>query len=290
MVIKKLFGKKGEDDREYTIDELIILERWEEAEEKLKAKMKVKEQVHDHLKLADVYVGLKRVSDAIEEYTYVAEKYADDGFYDRAIAAVSKARRLNPMDDTLPARQKRYERARHLEIARAEALEGFLEGQSLKEGQGTAVIEFQTIWRAVSGTAIVKRLDEEQLKLFFTAVDPVYLGSQKTVVDRGDSHEYLYLVCGGEVRAEVEQEDGSQVEMRTFGAGDIIGERALFEHEPWPATYVTRGKTILLRVDQEGVETCLKGNPDPRGFLDTLRRQRNDHEVAEAVAKFEGAG
>ncbi|MDX1631842.1 MAG: hypothetical protein R3234_08270, partial [Thermoanaerobaculia bacterium] len=86
MVIKKLFGKKGEGDREYTIDELIILERWEEAEEKLKAKMKVKDQVHDHLKLADVYVGLKRISDAIDEYVYVADKYAADGFYDRAIA------------------------------------------------------------------------------------------------------------------------------------------------------------------------------------------------------------
>lgn len=290
MVIKKLFGKKGEGDREYTIDELIILERWEEAEAKLKAKMKVKDQVHDHMKLADVYVGLKRVSDAIDEYVYVADKYSADGFYDRAIAAISKARRLNPMDDTLPAKQKRYERARQLELARAEAQEGFLEGQSLKEGQGTAVMEFQTIWRAVAKTAIVKRLDEEQLKLFFRSVDPVYLGSQKTVVDRGETEEYLYFVCGGEVRAEIEKADGSNVEMRTFGPGDILGERALFEHKPWPATYVTRGKTILLRLDQEGVEACLVGNPDPRGFLDTLRGQRNDHEVAKAIAQFEGTG
>jgi len=29
------------------------------------------------------------------------------------------------------------------------------------------------------------------------------------------------------------------------------------------------------------------GNPDPRGFLDTLRRQGKDQEVAKAVAQFE---
>lgn len=288
MVIKKLFGKGDEKEREYTIDELIILERWEEAELKLKNILKVKkDDVHYHLKLAEVYVGLKEVSKAIDEFCFVADQYSADGFYDRAIAAISKARRLNPMDDTLPKRQQRYENARKLERARTEAMEGFLAGQSQKEGQGTAVIEFQTLWRAISKTDLVRRFDVDQLKLFFQAVDSVFLDSQRTLVKRGESSECLYIVCGGELRAEVEKADGSKVEMRSFGAGDILGEGALFEKKPWPATYVSRGKTILLKLDSDGVQKCLVGNPDPRGFLDTLRRQRNDEEVAKAVAQFE---
>ena len=288
MVIKKLFGKGEDENREYTIDELIILERWDEAEQKLRNVLRVKkDDVHYHLKLAEVFVGQRQVAKAVDEFIFVADRYAADGFYDRAIAAISKARRLNPMDDTLPKRQRRYEHARKLDRSRTEAMEGFLEGQSLKEGQGTAVMEFQTFWRALSKTELVQRFDVEQLKLFFKAVDPVYLESQRTLVERGESKEALFFVCGGELRAEIQKADGTSIEMRTFGPGDIVGEAALFGKKPWPATFITRGKTILLRLDADGVQQCLVGNPDPRGFLDTLRRQKNDQEVEESVRRFE---
>ena len=288
MVIKRLFGKDEEKDREYTIDELIILERWDEAERKLLNVLKVKkDDVHYHLKLAEVYVGLRQVAKAVDEYCFVADQYAADGFHDRASAAISKARRINPMDDTLVKKQQRYEHARALERARTEAMEGFLAGQSSRAGQGTAVIEFQSLWMAISKTELVRRFDSVQLKLFFQAADSVYLDSQRTLVTRDAEAQNLYIVCGGELRAEVEKADGSKVEMHSFGVGDIIGESALFEKKPWPATYVSRGKTILLRLDADGMQKCLVGNPDPRGFLDTLRRQGKDQEVAKAVAQFE---
>ena len=50
-----------------------------------------------HLKLADVHVGLRNVQKAVEEYLWVADRYSADGFHDRAIAVLIKARRLNPM-------------------------------------------------------------------------------------------------------------------------------------------------------------------------------------------------
>ena len=108
-MIKKLFGKKdGSAQQQYTIDDLIVLERYAEAEQRIQEDLKFRPaDLNLHLKLADVHVGLRNVAKAIDEYGWVAEKYATDGFHDRAIAVLTKARRLNPMDDTLPARIER---------------------------------------------------------------------------------------------------------------------------------------------------------------------------------------
>src|SRR6185503_1527910 len=118
-----------------------------------------------HLKLADVYVGLRNVSKAFDEYGWVADKYAADGFHDRAIAILTKARRLNPMDDTLQARIDRLENARKLEHSRSGALEGFLGGLHAKDSSGTAVMEFQTIWRQLAKSKLLRDLSGDQLKL-----------------------------------------------------------------------------------------------------------------------------
>ena len=75
---------------------------------------------------------------------------------------------------------------------------------------------------------------------------------------------------------------------RSFGPGNVVGEASLFEHKPWPADYRAKSKATLLKLTPPGLQMCLTGNPDPRGFLDILRREGNDREVAEKVHKLEG--
>ena len=116
QLIKKLFGKKdGAGGQQYTIDDLIVLERYADAEARILEELRYRgNDLNLHLKLADVYVGLRHVGKAIDEYGFVADKYAADGFHDRAIAVLTKARRLNPMDDTLAARIEKLETSRKL--------------------------------------------------------------------------------------------------------------------------------------------------------------------------------
>jgi tetratricopeptide (TPR) repeat protein len=286
VVFKKIFGKK-EDEREYSIDDLIVLERYDEAEAQLREALKRRKDLHLHLKLAEVYVGLRQVAKAVEEYVYVAEKYAGDGFHDRAIALLTKARRLNPMDDTLPKRIDRFEQARQLERRQVLAQEGFLLGQREKARADTAVLEFQGIWRGLQKTRLPRELSGEQLKLLFQGVEVVELERDEALARRGEEKEVLYLLTGGEVKAQIDKDGGGQHEIRTFGPGQVLGEDALFGHRPWPADYRASTRTTLLELTTTGLEICLKGNPDPRGFLDALRRDHTDRAVAEAVARLE---
>ena len=288
-MIKKFFGKKeSSPEQQYTIDDLIVLEKYADAEQRIQADLKFRpNDLNLHLKLADVYVGLRNIARAIEEYGWVADKYASDGFHDRAIAVLLKARRLNPMDDTLPARIERLENSRKLEHSRTGALEGFLHGVHAKSGGGTAVMEFQNIWRALLKTRLLRELSSDQLKLLFQGVSVVYVEPGQTVMDRGSRDEALFVVVSGDVVASVLDAKGAPVDVRTFGAGQLIGEGSLFEHRAWPAGYKARTKVTLLRLDGAGLETCLKGNPDPRGFLDVLRREQADREVSQIVARLE---
>lgn len=288
-MIKKFFGKKESTaEQQYTIDDLIVLERWVEAEPRINAELKFKpNDLNLHLKLADVYVGLRNVAKAIDEYGWVADKYASDGFHDRAIAVLTKARRLNPMDDTLPARIERLENARKLEHSRSGALEGFLQGVHAKDSHGTAVMEFQTVWRQLAKSRLLRDLSSDQLRLLFQGVVPVYFDPGQTVMDRGSREEALFIVVAGEVVASIVDASGNNVEIRSFGPGHIIGEGSLFEHRAWPASYRTRAKATLLKMTSAGLEMCLKGNPDPRGFLEVLRREQLDREVTQMVARLE---
>jgi tetratricopeptide (TPR) repeat protein len=285
-VFKKIFGKR-EDDREYSVDDLIVLERYDEAEARLRETMKQRQDLHLRLKLAEVHVGQRRVADAIEQYIYVAEKFAVDGFHDRAIALLGKARRINPLDDTLEQRINRYEQARRLEHSRDLAMEGFLLGQEAREGRGTAVLEFQGVWRKLQKSRLLRELAAEQLRLLFQGIEVRHLFRDQVLVERGAQQQALYVIAGGELLAQVDGPEGDSLAVRTFGSGQIIGEAALFERHPWPARYQATTKTTLIELTADGLQVCLTGNPDPRGFLEVLRRDHADREVAQAVARLE---
>ena len=79
---------------------------------------------------------------------------------------------------------------------------------------------------------------------------------------------------------------GKETPIRGFGPGQMIGDRALLEHQPWPTVYRAGDDCFALVLDQEGLARALRGDPDPRQFLDALREQRNDQEVVRSLQKL----
>ena len=123
MVIKNMFGRRKRpadpEDREMTIEDLITLERYDEAEEKLRARLKlVPKDLHAHLRLAEVQLELGNLAKALDEYVFVADSQADDGFYDKAVAILSKAAKLAPGDEMLPKRLDKYRQMKQLGLGR----------------------------------------------------------------------------------------------------------------------------------------------------------------------------
>ena len=121
MVFKKLFGSGGNKEKleqELDVDDLIALERYEEAADRLKERTKSHpNDLHSHLKLASVYQAQGQNLKAVDEFVYVADELADDGFYDKGLALLAKAIRMAPGDSSITERVDRLENLKRLSTA-----------------------------------------------------------------------------------------------------------------------------------------------------------------------------
>jgi CRP-like cAMP-binding protein len=289
-MIKKLFGKRSAESAAsaLTIEDLIVLERWDEAIGQLEARVERNpKDLHAHLKLAEVCVQSGKSARAVDRYLFVADSYVDDGFYDKAIALLTKIARIAPGDGAIEESLRRAQQLKTLEHRRTLAIAGLLESQKEQAALSRiSLVEAQKIWSALASTDVVLRLPGEQLQRLFQHSALVQVAHGAVLVERGSGDEALWLVIRGEIEALIDVGDGRPIQVRVFAVGDIIGDRALFEHHPWPATYRAVSDAELFRLDSAGLAKALEGNPDPRGLLDALRARRHDHDVAAAVRKL----
>lgn len=280
-------GDKQQPQQEYTIDDLIVLERYEEAEERLRAKLKLNPQdLHSHLKLAEVYAQLRQFDKAVDEFGYVADEYSQDGFYDKGIALLSKAQKLAPLDQSLRFRIEKIQREKGMEHVRATALEGLRQAGGTQAG--TSAVELKRLWHHLASGSLVQHLSGEQLKRLFSAMQLIQFQSQETLAEEGSREAFLLLIVHGVVEASVAGQSGRALIVRTFTSGDILGEGVLLERGAWPATYRVSEPGSGLKLTREGLEKTLVGNPDPRGFLEVLREQHLDRDVAAAIRRLRG--
>lgn len=293
-MLKKLFGRGSAEpkSRELTTEDLIVLERWDEAIAQLQARLHTNpNDLHANLKLAEVFVQAGKPQMALDRYVFVAESYTDDGFYDKAIALLAKVARLAPGDSSIEEQIRKAQQLKTMEHRRTLALEGLRAAQESRRPEARlSLIETQRLWQALSTTEVVLKLPGEQLRRLFAHSKLVEPDRGRTIADRGSKDEVLYLFGSGEAEAVYEPPSGGEpLLLRTFACGDVIGDRALFERQPWPATYRTTSPARLFRLDRAGLEEALQGNPDPRQFLDALRARRSDHDVAASVRKLVGS-
>ena len=293
MGIRSWFGggAKQQADKskqqEYTIDDLIVLEKYDEAAERLKARIKINPQdLHSHLKLAEVYAQLRQFDKAVDEFGFVAEEYAQDGFHDKGIALLSKAQKLAPMDQSIRFKIERIQRDKSMEHVRSFALEGLRQAGGTQAG--SSAVELKRLWHNLTATAIVQHLSGDQLKRLFSAMQLVRLEPQTIIAEEGSRESFLLLIVTGTVDGFV-RDGGREMVVRSFTSGDIIGEAALLERGSWPVFYRASDQVTALRLAREGLEQALVGNPDPRGFLEVLREQHNDRDVAATLRRIRGS-
>lgn len=293
MGIRSWFGsgakqqtEKGK-EQDYTIDDLIVLERYDEAADRLKTRIKLNPQdLHSHLKLAEVYAQLRQFDKAVDEFGFVADEYAQDGFHDKGIALLSKAQKLAPLDQSIRFKIERIQRDKSMEHVRSFALEGLRQAGGAQAG--SSAVELKRLWHNLTSSAVVQHLSGDQLKRLFSAMQLVRLEPQTVVAEEGSRDAFLLLIVTGTVDGFV-RDGGKEMVVRAFTSGDIIGEAPLLERGAWPVSYRTTDQVTALRLAREGLEQALVGNPDPRGFLDVLREQHNDRDVAATLRRIRGS-
>jgi CRP-like cAMP-binding protein len=115
----------------------------------------------------------------------------------------------------------------------------------------------------------------------------IHLKEGEAIAEEGSPDPFLLLLVNGVVEA-FTRDGGREMVLRTFTSGDLVGEMALLERGAWPVSYRVAEALTALRLDRQGLEQTLVGNPDPRRFLEILREQHNDRDVATTVHRLRG--
>ncbi len=288
MAFKRWFGggdpSGSTDTQELSAEDLIVLERYEEAEKLLLAELKKKPGgLRTRLKLAEVYESSEQRDKAVHEFVALADLYSADGFHDKSKAILSRALRLRPLDENLQRRLDHYQRAKKLDHSRVIATQGLV----ASHGETEIAVVLKQHWDKITNSSLVKSLPNDQLKRLFSVMRMIKGETGKLLALRDSRDARLFLVLQGTVEALYGRSKGQLTSLRTFSAGDILGEGSLLEHRPWPATYRIAEPAILFFLELEGLEKALIGNPDPRALLTALREQGHDRALAEMVAKLE---
>lgn len=288
-MLNKIFGKKKkpiqpEEGKELTVDDLITLERYDEALEMLKTRVKyAPKDLHAYLRMADVYVGIKDVTKALDSYMYVADMMASDGFFDKGIALLSKAGKLAPGNDLIPKRINRLRTMKQLEKRRAYAIAGLKQNKTTDfASAANSALEVEMLWNKIAKSHLVTDLEQDHMQKLFSVMEMVKIDQDTVLAQEGQNMPVIFLVVDGVIQASAEA-GGQRFDIRTFTTGDLLGDSALLEQKPWPATYTVTEAGTVFTLDRKGFEATMLGHPDPRAYISVLRQQHHDRDVAANV-------
>ena len=144
-------------------------------------------------------------------------------------------------------------------------------------------MEFERVWNQLSATPLVDQVSAQDFTRLFESVQIRRLGRGEVLVEAGPKPERLFILVKGVIEARAEDKNEHLIALRSFGAGDILGDTVVFQHQPWVAQYRANEDSVLLELDRKGLERLLSGHGDPRRLLDVLRSQDNDSTVRRAV-------
>ena len=96
------------------------------------------------------------------------------------------------------------------------------------------------------------------------------------IVRQGDVGDCLYVVQEGEVEV-VAEHDGKRTLLRVLGAGELVGEMAIFERVVRSATVRARRRARLLTIDKKNFLRRINEDPSIAfRLVETMSRRMRD--------------
>ena len=105
------------------------------------------------------------------------------------------------------------------------------------------------------------------------------------IIRQGDLGDNMFVIQEGQVEVVVEQ-DGQEVRLAIQGAGQPIGEMAIFEHQVRSATVRTLGQARILTVDKKSLVRRIHEDPSLAYYM-MQTMSRRVRELSAEVARLE---
>jgi cAMP-dependent protein kinase regulator len=262
----KLFGF-GHADLKKTADEHIIKGNWSKAlTEYKKIVEKEPDSIRNRKKLGDIYIKLNKNTDAIKEYTWVAEKYATEGFLIKAIAINKIIIKLDPNSKEVQGKLASLYSSRGMSFgqpggaaAKKEAVPEEKEEEQKKE---MPAIPLFSGLSPEAFCSVVDKLKEKQIN------------KGDILCNEGDKGDSIFIISEGEVSIIRKDSLGKDVNLSKLSDGDFFGEFAFFAKTNRLATVVAEKDTLIFEITNDDIEEIIKKYAEVKDVLFDFYKER----------------
>ncbi|MFC1856186.1 cyclic nucleotide-binding domain-containing protein [Thermodesulfobacteriota bacterium] len=257
----KLFGF-GHTDLKKEADEHIIKGNYAKAlTEYQKIVEKAPENIRNRKKLADIYFKLQKSDKAIEEYTWVAEKYATEGFLIKAIAVNKIIIRLDPDNQVVKETLASLYTSRGINIGpQAPQAAASGNGGDTKEDMPTIPL-FSNLSHAAFCKVVDKLIDKEFKK-------------GDVLCREGENGDSIFIISEGEVLITRKDSSGKVVTLAQLSDGDFFGEFAFFSKSSRLATVVANQDTNVFEMTNSDIDGVIEEFPSVKEVLFDFYKER----------------
>jgi len=221
---------------------------------------------------------------AIALYKELAEKYAKDGFFAKAIALYKKVLKFDPDQEEVHSELARLieeEAKGHLPLE--ERLRISQEGQrAIKPSETTPTNEE----KERQASALFSAFPKEALESLVASTNLRSYREGDIIVTEGEEGHSLFLLVSGEVKVFTRGERGEHIQLAELGAGDFFGEVSLLTGKPRTATITAKSVVNAIELTKSAVDGIATEYPEVREVLNDFYESRAQATVEAVIQRM----
>jgi CRP/FNR family cyclic AMP-dependent transcriptional regulator len=125
--------------------------------------------------------------------------------------------------------------------------------------------------------SLFSSVDDETLNYLQNVAVHKRFAKNTILFSKGDQSDALYILCSGKAKAVISDENGREIVITTFAAGEYFGEISFLDGRERSATVVTTEPAQVLIISRNDFKNILVSRPDLvfkllKGLLKKLRK------------------
>lgn len=134
--------------------------------------------------------------------------------------------------------------------------------------------------------SLFSSMDDETLNYLQSVAVKKSFAKNAILFSKGDQSDALYILCSGKAKAVISDENGREIVIAAFGAGEYFGEISFLDGQERSATVVTKEPVEVLIIYRNDFKNFLLTSPDlVLGLLkELLKKLRKATDQVETLA------
>ena len=233
---------------------------------------------------------------AISVYRKLAQHYAEQGFYARAIAVINKVLRLDPNRQDVTrelarfiAAQQEVERAEHAKLRRATAAAAAdIPHPAGQPAPATVDPAGEQAEKERAASHFFAEFPPPALEQLLSKTTVRSFAPAEVIVREGDPGTSLFLIEEGDVEVQTTDPSGRKLFLARLGAGEFFGEVSVLTGKPRTATIVATNAVTVIEIYRGDLDEIADRYPEVRTVLQRFYERRAQATVEAVISSMRG--